>query len=82
MKASLLSAQPAAQLLEVEHRVGGRVEGASRADAAGALGHVAGQEGVERAQPLHLRAAQGVRPARPTQVEHDEPVAAQRRLER
>jgi hypothetical protein len=77
-----LDAEGLAQLVDIEDRVGGRVEGARGADAVGARRQRRGQERVERAQALDARAVQEARLAGAALVEHGEPVAPQRRLQR
>ena len=77
----LVGAQAHAQRLEVEHGVGGRVGDALRPDALGAVLHGARPDRVQRAQPLHVVAADDARLARAALVERHEAVAAQRRLE-
>ena len=73
----LRGAERLAQRLEVEHGVGGRVERAPRPDLRRAARDGRGQERVEVAQGLHLRAAQHAGLAGAALVERDEAVLAQ-----
>ena len=78
----LVRAERLAQGVDVEHRVGGRVEGAPRPDAGRAVGDRLGRDRVQRAQPLQVGALQDARLPRPALVEHREAVAAQGGIQR
>ena len=78
----LVGAQRLAQRVDVEHGVGRRVEGALAARCGWRNWHGLRRVGVERAQPLQVRAAEDAGLAGAALVERGEAVAAQRRIER